>query len=842
MRGIFVAVVVMFLLCGCGSTPSAPSGQHKPREEVSRPTAMSSAAPDTFLLYARDIIKRAAPLRIDSPITKSPTTYPRWNPETDTFHIPQELSVSAVFWFRGGVPEPPEPLRLFLLNYLCLVETAVQMRKLKKVYTSDDVAREELAAQWFALSFLNDLSRYEPAVSGEVEAAMRFLRNTALRVESAWSDLEKLKKRLGKERGRLGALRLMLAAHMLPLWKKAPSVETWIKENIIEPAKKAKRLVKWWRPQNEVWSLKEGTSARGRGIVIGIVATKSGYVVLGDTGGLLSLGRNRRRVTEVRRGLLALRGICAVGDKILGVERRFLRIIEPRSLNVGNIKIWPHFRNISGAENFGIVPIAADAQRIVVADNMQNALLIFNHSGNLLKRIDCNARIGGITLLKGAIYATFPTLHTVERYDEQIGCFVTVAGVRGKFGHRDGRRFGALFNHPVGIAAGPDEALYVADTLNRAVRRVTPEGEVRTVAGYECGERDGKASEAAFVMPIVVTVDAAGRVLVADRATGRVAVVGHRFEPKVWPMREEKGPGEIGAVLREAPLGEKVYAALIKRARWHLAAGHKEDALRDLKTAQKLAPEWAETYLEEAKIYKADGNLTAALAALSTAVSQKRELPLSERSGDTAYLHLLFLQAQLLRATGKKDEALTTLSHFFRLRRHRIKALSLPDLPEDEILQSYRLKAQTLAELGRKKEAVEAFRELIKAQGPDAKTLMMFGNLLEQVGRYKDAVEAYERAVLLDETATEPHFLLGKLYEDHLNDLVKAFHCYKAYLRLKGKRKDEAKQHLRELTRLLRDRPPTGYSEARVKDAEGRLWIVRRFSDGRVVRIPVEER
>ena len=80
-------------------------------------------------------------------------------------------------------------------------------------------------------------------------------------------------------------------------------------------------------------------------------------------------------------------------------------------------------------------------------------------------------------------------------------------------------------------------------------------------------------------------------------------------------MREEKGPGEIGAVLREAPLGEKVYAALIKRARWHLAAGHKEDALRDLKTAQKLAPEWAETYLEEAKIYKADGNLTAALAA-----------------------------------------------------------------------------------------------------------------------------------------------------------------------------------------------------------------------------------
>lgn len=841
-KAVLLCILSFIYVYGCADGQKRDSQKPSSDVETVRLSAMSSATMETFLLYARDIVKRTVPLPIDSPIKRSTTTYPMWDPESDTFFIPQSGLVGNVFWFCGGIPEPPEQVRLFLLNYLCLLEMGVQMRRLKKVYDPMDVVEEEMTAQWFALGFLKDLSGLEPGVAREIDDAVRFLRNSVWKRGDGWSDLESLKKQIGRRHGRLGALRLVLAAHMLPMWRKATTVDKWLREKVLEPAKRMKDFLRWWRPDTPVWTLREGVRTKEHGGVKGIVVTRTGYVILCHSLGLTSLDRRRRRVAEARKGLFGLRGICSVDNKIFGVERRFVRVITPGSLKVKNIKVWPHFRNISGGENFGIVPIAADTTRLFLVDNMQNVLLVFAQEGTLLKRIDLPHQVGGIALVDGNIYVTFPRMHTVERYDDQMGAFVTVAGVRWKFGHRDGRRFGALFNLPVGIAAGPDGALYVADALNHAVRRVTKNGDVTTVAGYECGEKDGKAVDAMFIMPVSVSVDGEGRVFVADGATGRVAVVGRRFEPKELPPRQEGGPEGISFVLRNVPLGERVYSALIKRAKWHLAAGRKGHALADLKMAQSLAPEWAETYFQEARLEMAQGRRDAALAALAKAVAEKQGLPLSERSGDTAYLHLLLMRATLLRDGNKKEEALTTLIEFFRLRKHRIKALSLPDLPEEKVINAYRLKAQVLAEMGRTKEAVEAFGEFIKAKGADAKTLLIFGQLLEQVKMFKKAAQIYERAVLLDETSPEPHYSLGRLYEDKLNDMVKALYCYKAYIRLKGKRKEEAVQRINQLKRLMRDRILPPYSESRLTDQYGRVWIVRRFSDGRVMVIPVEER
>ena len=104
------------------------------------------------------------------------------------------------------------------------------------------------------------------------------------------------------------------------------------------------------------------------------------------------------------------------------------------------------------------------------------------------------------------------------------GTVSTFAG--GGLGYADGRGTAARFSTPSGIALTGDGVLYVADTGNNAIRRITPEGIVSTVAGgVSPGYVDGTAAAARFNGPVGVAVDSAGRVLVADTYNDRIRAV-----------------------------------------------------------------------------------------------------------------------------------------------------------------------------------------------------------------------------------------------------------------------------------------------------------------------------
>ena len=64
-------------------------------------------------------------------------------------------------------------------------------------------------------------------------------------------------------------------------------------------------------------------------------------------------------------------------------------------------------------------------------------------------------------------------------------------------------------------ASGP---VFVADTDNQTIRRITPAGAVTTLAGQsgEEGRTDGTGNAAQFACPICITMDAAGSLYVAD--------------------------------------------------------------------------------------------------------------------------------------------------------------------------------------------------------------------------------------------------------------------------------------------------------------------------------------
>jgi DNA-binding beta-propeller fold protein YncE len=98
----------------------------------------------------------------------------------------------------------------------------------------------------------------------------------------------------------------------------------------------------------------------------------------------------------------------------------------------------------------------------------------------------------------------------------QDGAVAVLAGTAGKKGTTDGPGTSALFNSPQGLALGPDGTLYVADTGNQTIRRVTPDGRVSTAFGVpgKRGRADGDRRTARLDAPESIAIDSAGTLYV----------------------------------------------------------------------------------------------------------------------------------------------------------------------------------------------------------------------------------------------------------------------------------------------------------------------------------------
>jgi sugar lactone lactonase YvrE len=97
----------------------------------------------------------------------------------------------------------------------------------------------------------------------------------------------------------------------------------------------------------------------------------------------------------------------------------------------------------------------------------------------------------------------------------------TLAGTVGSADGRDGTNAAAHFSYPCGVAVDQTGKLYVADTYNDTIRLVTPQGTnwvVTTIAGQagNAGGNDGTNQAALFYQPAGIAVDQGGNVYVAD--------------------------------------------------------------------------------------------------------------------------------------------------------------------------------------------------------------------------------------------------------------------------------------------------------------------------------------
>lgn len=124
----------------------------------------------------------------------------------------------------------------------------------------------------------------------------------------------------------------------------------------------------------------------------------------------------------------------------------------------------------------------------------------------------------------GNLYVANTATDTIRKITPS-GIVSTLAGSGAK-GSADGNGTAATFRSPYGLALDAEGNVYVADHGNEKIRKVSPDGTVTTFAGSGAtGGADGPGAAASFSTPFGMAVDAAGNVYVADSGNNKIRKV-----------------------------------------------------------------------------------------------------------------------------------------------------------------------------------------------------------------------------------------------------------------------------------------------------------------------------
>ncbi len=123
----------------------------------------------------------------------------------------------------------------------------------------------------------------------------------------------------------------------------------------------------------------------------------------------------------------------------------------------------------------------------------------------------------------GNLYVADTLNHRIRKITP-AGVVTTLAG-NGGAGFADGPALSAQFNEPMGVAVGANGTVFVTDSKNHRIRAISPDGVVSTFSGIGAGFTDGVAGGARFNVPKGLAIDAGGNLYVADSLNHRIRQV-----------------------------------------------------------------------------------------------------------------------------------------------------------------------------------------------------------------------------------------------------------------------------------------------------------------------------
>lgn len=167
----------------------------------------------------------------------------------------------------------------------------------------------------------------------------------------------------------------------------------------------------------------------------------------------------------------------------------------------------------SFAEPLGVAVDAAG--NVYVADYLNGAIRKVTSAGVVTTVTNVSQVFGIAVDASGNIYFTEYGFHRVSKYSS-AAVYSVIAG-DGTSGNTDATGTAARFNFPAGIVLDASGNLYVTETVNHRIRKITTAGVVTTIAGSTGGYADGAGVLAQFDAPIAAADDIANNaLLIAD--------------------------------------------------------------------------------------------------------------------------------------------------------------------------------------------------------------------------------------------------------------------------------------------------------------------------------------
>ena len=260
----------------------------------------------------------------------------------------------------------------------------------------------------------------------------------------------------------------------------------------------------------------DATGAAARfGAPIGVAADSAGNVFVADTGNNTIRKITPAGLVTTLAGSVFVAGLGGSTDAT-GAAASFNGPAAAATDSAGNVYVADHgnstIRKITPA---GVVTtFAGTAGRVGSTDATGPAATFFLPRGVATDSAD-------------NVYVSDFLTHIIRKITP-AGVVTTLAGTAHAPGSADGTGAAARFAFPTGLATDGAANVYVADSENNAIRKITPAGVVTTLAGApgsSGGGTDGIGSAASFCGPAGVATDSAGNVYVADTCNSTIRKV-----------------------------------------------------------------------------------------------------------------------------------------------------------------------------------------------------------------------------------------------------------------------------------------------------------------------------
>ena len=113
--------------------------------------------------------------------------------------------------------------------------------------------------------------------------------------------------------------------------------------------------------------------------------------------------------------------------------------------------------------------------------------------------------------------------HVVQILNPSTGAITPLAGAMDQAGFADGTAAAARFSTPWGVAVRSDGTIVLADFGNNRIRTISPQGNVATLAGTgNASYADGSMPQAAFDKPEAIAIAPNGDIFITDTGNFRV--------------------------------------------------------------------------------------------------------------------------------------------------------------------------------------------------------------------------------------------------------------------------------------------------------------------------------